>query len=55
MALIANNAPSIDRNHILAGTVVEVRQGITWIRLGRCLRVDGILRIDGALIIKGSL
>jgi hypothetical protein len=54
-AVIPNNAPSIDRNWILAGTVVEVRQGVVWLRRGRCLRVDGVLRLDGALIITGSL
>jgi hypothetical protein len=53
--MIPNNAPSIDRNWILAGTVVEVRQGIVWLRLGRCLRIDGVLRLDGAIIIKGTL
>lgn len=53
--MLPNNAPQIDRHWVLSGTLVEVRQGITWIRMGRCLRVDGVLRIDGALIIRGSL
>jgi hypothetical protein len=53
--MIANNAPSIDRNWILYGTMVEVRQGVVWIRRGRCLRIDGVLRMDGALIIVGGL
>lgn len=53
--MIANNAPSIDRNWVLAGTVVEVRQGVVWLRRGRCLRIDGVLRMDGALIITGVL
>lgn len=49
---LPNNAPSIDRFWVLPNTVVEVRQGIVWLRLGRCLRVDGVLRIDGALVIS---
>jgi hypothetical protein len=53
--MIANNAPSIDRNWVLYDTLVEVRQGVVWLRRGRCLRIDGILRMDGALIMVGVL
>lgn len=52
--MIANNAPSIDRAWILPGTVVEVRQGIVWLRRGRCLRIDGVLRLDGQIIFLGA-